>query len=1142
MDNKLERILTSYKTPFKTSVIGNEAVARAAMEAGVNGVFSYPGTPSTEISEIFNHVFSFRLNRPGKEADKVQKPYIYFEYSINEKVAIEKAIAFSIGNKASMCVMKNVGLNIASDPLMTITYQTIVAPLVIVVCDDPGCYSSSNEQDSRHWGEMASVPVFNPATPADAYDFTKSAFSLSEQLKLPVILRLTTRVSHSRGVVFYNELPTNRRNSSFERLPEHINIPAKTTSAHNKLLDKLADSLIETFFSKCNRTLVNGSKRDKAIISSGVATAYSLEILKTRHIDDITLLDMGLIYPVPEKDIYNFLALGFNEILVLEELDPIIQNAIMIVAQKNGLNCKITGKGCYGLSNTGEYNLNIVGEAIKQLSGEDSTYPLKPKLPEVEQFTKELPSRPPALCAGCPHRATFYALKLALPRDIASPVEENDANPVLCGDIGCFGLGAMPPLKMIDTINHMGMSISMAQGLAEAFNNDDKPGRKTIALLGDGTFFHSGITSLINATYTGANILVIIFDNRTIGMTGHQEHPGATRNKNHNQIDINKLIKGIGVSYVENMDPFDIRDSYKKINEAFAVSGVSVLISKSPCVFLPEFMRSNKNDESIRKKVVIDPSKCNSCHNHADHGLVCSRKVSPQGNLIRAKAKIAAEISIPGEKQLCPANICNHGFLYSVKEGDYGTALEMVRDKMLFARTCGNICHRPCELFSGMGTDAVPIKAIKKYVSSIEKNFKDFSQIWQRVESAPPKGKKVIIVGAGPAGLSAAYDLRQWGYEVKIIEKETTAGGLIKHVIPDFRMDKTGFDFEVAQLLELGVEFLFNTALGRDVSLSELSDEYDAVLLSLGMSKAKRLPTLTGTVPDDHLTDAVSFLRDFNKGLTSFDKEAAILVIGGGNSAIDAARAANKINERNRVILSCIESREDMPAFEEEIIQAGKEGIEIISDSFVHNCKTIEGNQIQVHLNQYSSKKALQKLIISDVIVAIGQEGDEMLYKEFQDNQLDNEQRIKSDEKTGFSNYKNIFVAGDICADNHLSIIGAIGSGKRAANGIRKMLENYEYDYEGLDALLNLRNNKKPGTSSTEFELKNLTEYLDRFNLFQACYQCNHCIDNFGCPAMIKKDGKVHIDESKCTNCGLCIDVCPNDAIHWSTISKVGSA
>src|ERR1017187_605225 len=252
------KILTTHSTPYKTCVMANEGIARAALEAGVNGVFAYPGTPSTEISEIFSHVNIFQTDSANKEKfPQITSDPVYFEYSINEKIALEKAIAYSIGNRSAMCVMKNVGMNVASDPLMSVTYQTIGAPLVIVVCDDPGCHSISNEQDSRYWGPMASVPMFNPATPADAFEMIKEAFELSGKIKLPVIVRTTTRVSHTRGIVSYGAIDHENQVAKFERLPEYINIPARTAAAHTRLLEKLKSQNVLQLLNHNSKIILN---------------------------------------------------------------------------------------------------------------------------------------------------------------------------------------------------------------------------------------------------------------------------------------------------------------------------------------------------------------------------------------------------------------------------------------------------------------------------------------------------------------------------------------------------------------------------------------------------------------------------------------------------------------------------------------------------------------------------------------------------------------------------------------------------------------------------------------------------------------------------------------------------------------------
>ncbi len=1124
MENKVVDILTSFSSPHKVSAIGNEAVARGALEAGVNGVFSYPGTPSTEISEIFNMVSIFQGNPESENThSELVQNKTYFEYSINEKIALEKAIAFSIGNKSALCVMKNVGMNVASDPLMSITYQTIIAPLVIIVCDDPGCHSSSNEQDSRYWGPMASVPVFNPATPEDAYEMTKQAFKLSAELRLPVIVRTTTRVSHTRGMLEYNEINVDIREASFERMPEHINIPARTAAAHQKLLNKLHSKVVDPFFKEFNNVIFEGSNKKTAIISSGVTTTYLLEIIQRNNLSDkLELLDLGLIFPFPEKDVLAFLQKGFDKVMVVEELDPIIENAVRNIVQKNDLSCSIFGKKETGLSVTGEFSLDGIDSVIANFF--DVTTIKDEALGSIAEYADELPPRPPALCSGCPHRASYYALKLLVPQN-ESNRDDRSQDTILCGDIGCSGLGALPPLKMIDTINHMGMSISMAQGLSEALKDKNT---KVVAMLGDGTFFHSGISSLLNAVYTKANMLVIIFDNRTIGMTGHQDHPGATHLEKYNEIQLEPLIKGMGINFVETLMPFDMKDTYKKVEEAMAQEGVSVLISKAPCVFLPDYKEFTKPDS----KIVIDHNKCNTCHNHSDHSISCSKQASSGSSLTRAIAKIRAKERVDSKDQACPANICNHGFFNSILEKDYKTALEMVRDKLLFSRTCGDICHRPCELFSNhKSSSTTPIKQLKKFVSGIDENFEDFSSAFNQMEQATKKDKHIAVIGAGPAGLSAAYDLIRDGYAVTVYEKEEAAGGLIKFVIPDFRMDKQGFDFEVGQLEKMGVHFKFNTILGKDIQLEEITEQYDGVIVALGLGKSNELEVVK-SISADKQFDSMDFLKGYNLKTLKIEPESKFLVIGGGNSAIDVARTAKRFNADNEVFLSCIETEEKMPAFMEEVTHAKEEGVTIIPNSYVAECS--ENGHIKAVLNSFDSKNHLQDLDCDYIVVAIGQQGNIEEYKVIGEEHIANGNKIKADKHTGFTNYKNVFVAGDVCDDNHMSLIGAIGSGKRAVVGLKQQLENYEHSYEGLDALLNLNDRESEGATSNPIALEgDITEFINNFNLFQSCEKCNHCIDNLGCPAMIKVDGKIIIDYPKCTKCGLCLDVCPNDAIGW---------
>jgi NADPH-dependent glutamate synthase beta subunit-like oxidoreductase/Pyruvate/2-oxoacid:ferredoxin oxidoreductase delta subunit len=452
---------------------------------------------------------------------------------------------------------------------------------------------------------------------------------------------------------------------------------------------------------------------------------------------------------------------------------------------------------------------------------------------------------------------------------------------------------------------------------------------------------------------------------------------------------------------------------------------------------------------------------------------------------------------------------------------------------MFFARTCGDICHRPCELFS-TENNVVPIKKLKHLVSAIDENFHDFSIPKKRVKDAVKKNKTVGIVGAGPAGLSAAYDLVQAGYNVTIFEKEKKAGGMVTFAIPDFRMDKTGFDYEAMQLAEMGVKFRFNTSLGKEISLEKLSKEFNSVILAIGMSRSKTLDLIDATVPVKKRTDALSFLKAFNLKKENIKPGSTVLVIGGGNSAIDAARSAKRLSVQNKVIVSCIETESTMPAFAEEVKHAATEDIEFIHDSFVKSCSVEKSGAINIELHSFGNKKHLQDLKCDYIITAIGQTTEPSLVENLS---KDENLRVKSE--NSFSGYKNIFVAGDISSGNNMSVIGAIASGKKVAVGVRKLLENYKYGYEGERALDRLNTNPSPTLQLRKSVVdEDIKVEIERYNLYQSCYKCNHCIDNFGCPAMVKVNGKVQIDMSRCNLCGLCIDVCPNNAIHWDVVEE----
>ena len=534
---------------MKTLMLGNEAAARGLYEAGCAFVSSYPGTPSTEITEC-----------------AAKYPEIYAEWAPNEKVALEAAFGASLAGKRSFCAMKHVGLNVAADPLFTISYTGVNAGLIIGVADDAGMHSSQNEQDSRHYAMAAKIPMLEPSDSAEGLAFAKLAYELSEKFDTAVLMKMCTRVSHSQSVVETGEreLPAQK---AYEKNPaKYIMMPANAKRRHPEVEARTKSIVQWAETAEINR-IEPGEKSTYGIITSSTCYQYVKEALG----DTYPVLKLGMIWPMPEKKIRDFAA-TVEKLVVVEELDGFIE------AHCNSLGLTVSGKELF--SEIGELSQNLVKEKLGQA------------VQTGETLSEEIPARPPVMCAGCPHRSLFYVLK--------------KLNLTVLGDIGCYTLGAVAPLNAIDTTICMGASVSGLHGFVKA--GDEERAGKTVAVIGDSTFIHSGVTGLINIAYNESNSTVIILDNSITGMTGHQQNPTTGYNLKGDpctKIDLESLCHAVGIKRVQVVDPYDMETCQKVIKEELAAKEPSVIISRRPCALLKYVKHPGP--------ICSDPEKCKGC-------------------------------------------------------------------------------------------------------------------------------------------------------------------------------------------------------------------------------------------------------------------------------------------------------------------------------------------------------------------------------------------------------------------------------------------------------------------------------------------------------------------------------------------------
>ncbi len=602
----------------KQFLLGNEAAVRGLIEAGVSIAATYPGTPSSEIGNV--------LSVLAKDAN------IYFEFSTNEKVAMEVAATAAASGLRSFTFMKHVGMNVAADSFMTTAYSGVTGGMVILSADDPSLFSSQNEQDTRNYARLANVPILEPSNCQEVKDMVKYAFELSEQFGLPVIVRTTTRVSHMRGVVEFGEINDNSSNNDnhwkrghFNKDPsKYVPVPAFAGDMHVRLWDKIHKIEEITNKSELNREISLAEGKKYAIIASSSAYNYAYDVCKFNNLD-INILKLGFSYPFPRKLVCEFLN-GVDEVFIVEEVDPIIERDTLAAIGAEKLDVIVHGKldGTFPLYH--EFNSDVVADGLNKTFNfkdeEDVNY--SSSLSELES---ELPSRAPVLCAGCPHRAMYYGINLAIAELGLKPQDV-----IFASDIGCYTLGINPPYNAADYLLSMGSSVGDGCGFSVSTD------QKVASFIGDSTFFHSGVSPLINAVHNKHNFVLTVLDNRITAMTGGQPNPGIPvdgMGDEAPEVSIRKLALACGCDYVRVINPFNLEQVVKTYKEAFERDDTAVIISKAPCTLIKgltkkppvNFVEGNCNNcdkcvselacpaiSKVNGKITIDKAQCDGCN------------------------------------------------------------------------------------------------------------------------------------------------------------------------------------------------------------------------------------------------------------------------------------------------------------------------------------------------------------------------------------------------------------------------------------------------------------------------------------------------------------------------------------------------
>lgn len=1133
MNAMIDQILLSQDAGRSALLLGNEAIVRGAIEAGVAVVTGYPGTPASEIGDTL-----WRL---------APSLGLRCEYSVNEKVALEVAAGAAQGGVRSLVSFKHLGLNVASDALPTLALTGVQSGMVIVTAGDPGNHTSPNEQDHRLFAKMARLTMLEPATPEQARALTVLAFELSEELGVPVLLRPTTRVSHTRGVVTLGQRRPIKTTGKRVRDPARfVPLPpnARRAMVENEARLKTAENLL----SSSKWSLLEG-QGELGVVSCGVAACYVREAVDDLDASEqITHLQLPSASPLPTKPCVTLLE-KCQTVLVVEELQPVVEEQLRSLALELDDPPKIIGKLTNNLPLIGEYSLSVVRPALAQLLG-DNGVPAQAPLASNED---RLPPRPPVLCPGCPHRASFASVRMVF----------DDDHTAYVNDIGCYSLGFGEPLACADFLLCMGSSITQASGMSTALAPD-----QTVAFIGDSTFLHSGMTGLLNAVACGHDLVLIILDNGTTAMTGHQPHAGIAEERGWQgpSASLDAIVRGLGVTNLWEIDPLDVDGSVDALTEARDRKGVRVVIARHACPV--DLRRLGK--EKIHRKFRIDTIRCRACATK-ESGIPCSltpsRALSVTRVLRGLYSPVAGQSPVAPCTRSCPLGVCIPGYTGLVGAGELDRAAALVRERNPLPSVCSRVCHAPCEDGCKSGEsreDSIAINALKRV--AVEQGH-----LLPPERPSHKKDSSVAVVGSGPAGLACADELARRGVPVTMYEAAPEPGGMLRYGIPPYRLPREALTRDIENITTNGVTLICNVSLGRDMSVDELLDRHDALFLGIGAWIGSK-PAVTGSELSG-VTDCLSFL-----GASLVDEPAAldgqrVFVIGGGDAAIDCARTAVRLGAAEVSILYR-RGRDQMPAEDREIQAALSEGAKLIEWASPIRFENDGSGKIsgirwaKTEPGPVGNDGRVTSVDIPDteidveadlVVAAVGQQLDRSAFRLGEvELELSETGTIAVDRSTGATSHPKVFAGGD-AVSGASTVLEALAAGKTAAWAIDGALHGEEgllpipvltgeltrpaanepkecsnCDRPRVDVV-----ERDPSERRLDFDevattlsSEEATTEALRCLGCAPCAACDACLTMLGCPAIVRgEDGRPVIDDSLCNGCGLCARFCPAGAI-----------